>query len=147
MSLIISQCVYCGIGLTATTLTIDHVIPTYRGGSNQRNNKAPACTVCNSDKGHLTAAEYLAVRDNRAELTAMKRRVTRAATAAGIAYPPAKRPKMTAARRAIVAEQETLRLKAAARFREEVPPQGRVRWAVEQDDGKVVLGPWVDVAR
>lgn len=147
MSEFISQCVYCGIGLTAATLTVDHVIPTYRGGSNQRTNKAPACATCNSDKGHLTAAEYLAVRDNRAELTAMKRRVTRAATAAGIVYPPVKRPKMTDARRAVIAEQQVLRERAAARFREEVPPQGRVRWAVEQDNGKVVLGPWVDVAR
>jgi hypothetical protein len=69
--------VYCGADLTAETLTVDHVIPQSRGGSNDRYNKAPACGPCNQEKGSLTAVEYLAVRHNKGELKAMKREVSR----------------------------------------------------------------------
>jgi hypothetical protein len=143
VSVILSQCVYCGKPLNRAQITIDHVIPTCRGGSNQPSNKAPCCTECNQDKGHLTAAEYLAVRHNRADLKAMKRAV---AVAEVLGMADEVRPKQTKARALIVAEQQALRAAAAARFREEVPSNGRVRWAVEQD-GKTKLGPWVDAER
>lgn len=68
-----SQCVYCGTPLTAATLTMDHVIPTSRGGSNLPVNKAPACRQCNFDKAQLTAEEYLRMRDNPEEMEAYKR--------------------------------------------------------------------------
>lgn len=68
-----TQCVYCGVTLTATTLTMDHVIPLSRGGSNLPANKAPACKDCNGDKAQLTAAEYLSLRHDRERLEARKR--------------------------------------------------------------------------
>lgn len=59
------QCVYCGSKLTPKNATVDHVIPHSRGGSKtDRMNQAPACKNCNSNKGPMTAAEYLGVRDD-----------------------------------------------------------------------------------
>ena len=69
----ISQCVYCGINLTAETLTRDHVIPKVRGGYKGDRNIAPACRSCNEAKGPLTASEYFAVRDDLEALAAMIR--------------------------------------------------------------------------
>jgi len=42
-----SLCAYCG---RKTKLTIDHVVPLSRGGSNDITNAVPACTSCNSSK-------------------------------------------------------------------------------------------------
>ncbi len=58
----VSQCVYCGLDLTAKTLTTDHVIPLSRGGAKRGCNEAPSCKRCNNDKSLLTAAEYFTVR-------------------------------------------------------------------------------------
>jgi 5-methylcytosine-specific restriction endonuclease McrA len=45
-------CTYCGAPPTSENpLTIDHVIPLSRGGSNQRENKVVACARCNKAKG------------------------------------------------------------------------------------------------
>jgi len=45
-----NQCVYCG---SNRQLTIDHVIPTSKGGENDWNNVVTACARCNSEKGDL----------------------------------------------------------------------------------------------
>lgn len=45
------KCVYCG---STQNLTIDHVIPRSRGGSNEWNNLVIACRECNHKKGHKT---------------------------------------------------------------------------------------------
>lgn len=71
--LIETQCVYCGEPLTADTLTIDHVIPLSRGGTNFERNKAPACRPCNFEKAQLTAEEYLRMRGDPEEMEAYKR--------------------------------------------------------------------------
>lgn len=47
-------CAYCG-GLADT---IDHVLPTSRGGTNARKNLAPACMDCNRRKANRTPAEW-----------------------------------------------------------------------------------------
>lgn len=52
-------CVYCG---QARRLTVDHIEPVSRGGSNDWSNKAPACTKCNSSKGTLGPLQFLALR-------------------------------------------------------------------------------------
>lgn len=43
------KCVYCG---TSHNLTIDHVIPTSRGGTNSFDNFVLACDECNKRKGN-----------------------------------------------------------------------------------------------
>jgi len=68
-----TQCVYCGEPLTLETLTMDHVIPLSRGGTNFERNKAPACWPCNFAKAQLTADEYLRMRDRPEEMEAYKR--------------------------------------------------------------------------
>lgn len=53
-----TKCHYCKKELTEDTVTIDHLIPKSRGGSNARHNLALACTECNGKKGNLTETEY-----------------------------------------------------------------------------------------
>lgn len=48
------NCQYCG---TSEKLTIDHVIPKSRGGSDQWENLVTACTICNHRKGNRTPKE------------------------------------------------------------------------------------------
>ncbi len=49
------RCVYCGA--THLPLTIDHVIPRTRGGSNEWDNLVCCCTRCNNVKGNRTPEE------------------------------------------------------------------------------------------
>lgn len=49
------RCTYCG---SAESLTLDHVIPRSRGGSNKPNNITTACNSCNSQKGDKTPEEW-----------------------------------------------------------------------------------------
>ncbi|MHB9131855.1 MAG: HNH endonuclease [Armatimonadota bacterium] len=49
------RCVYCGT--TSLPLTIDHVIPHSRGGSDEWNNLVCCCTKCNNFKGSRTPEE------------------------------------------------------------------------------------------
>lgn len=47
-------CVYCGAGVEANiTLTLDHLAPRSRGGSNNWRNLATACKDCNDARGSL----------------------------------------------------------------------------------------------
>ena len=50
-------CVYCGC-TNELILTIDHKIPTCRGGKDIDSNKQVCCYVCNQLKGPLTDEEY-----------------------------------------------------------------------------------------
>lgn len=45
-------CQYCGSRLTYKTATIDHVIPSSKGGRTSWNNCALSCSKCNSEKGN-----------------------------------------------------------------------------------------------
>lgn len=49
-------CRYCGV--SDTPLTLDHVIPRSRGGSDSPMNLVLACRPCNSSKGARTPAEW-----------------------------------------------------------------------------------------
>lgn len=49
------QCAYCG--RSDLLLTIDHVIPKARGGTDSWENLICACTVCNNKKGDRTPTE------------------------------------------------------------------------------------------
>lgn len=50
-------CEYCAEFKQA--LTLDHVIPISRGGSDEPSNWAAACGLCNSSKGNRTPAEWV----------------------------------------------------------------------------------------
>lgn len=49
------KCCYCGRG--DLTLTIDHIIPKARGGTDSWDNLVTACTKCNNKKGDRTPEE------------------------------------------------------------------------------------------
>lgn len=48
-------CVYCGVSASH----VDHVLPQARGGTDEIENLAPACSDCNTGKGGLTPVEWL----------------------------------------------------------------------------------------
>jgi 5-methylcytosine-specific restriction endonuclease McrA len=47
-------CAYCGDYAT----TVDHIVPVAKGGTADRENLAPACSWCNSDKLDFTPEEW-----------------------------------------------------------------------------------------
>lgn len=51
------ECVYCGSD-NKRTLTIDHVVPQSKGGSNTWENLVTACKSCNHEKSDLTLKEF-----------------------------------------------------------------------------------------
>ena len=55
-------CRYCKRSLAEAGLTIEHLVPTSRGGSNNIGNLALTCFECNNEKDSLTDEEYLAFR-------------------------------------------------------------------------------------
>lgn len=57
----IKRCHYCGHKLTRKNHTLDHVVPTCKGGKDKKWNKVDACNTCNQEKGCLTADEFRAV--------------------------------------------------------------------------------------
>lgn len=50
-------CQYCLIGFMPNELTIDHVVPRSRGGTNDWSNCVTSCEDCNSKKADLTPQE------------------------------------------------------------------------------------------
>lgn len=53
-------CVYCGATFPVTELTVDHVQPRLRGGDHSAGNVVTACRGCNTRKGSLRLASFLA---------------------------------------------------------------------------------------
>jgi 5-methylcytosine-specific restriction endonuclease McrA len=51
------ECVYCGDN-NARLLTIDHVIPQSKGGTNSWDNLVAACKKCNGEKADLSLTEF-----------------------------------------------------------------------------------------
>jgi len=52
-----SKCYLCDNPLTEATMTVDHVRPLSRGGSDTLANMAPACVTCNLEKAARLIAE------------------------------------------------------------------------------------------
>ena len=52
------RCYYCGDKMPYKKMTIDHVEPKYKGGTEKFENLVPACWGCNQDKANLTLDEY-----------------------------------------------------------------------------------------
>jgi 5-methylcytosine-specific restriction endonuclease McrA len=51
------ECVYCGSS-NQKSLTLDHVIPQSKGGTDTWDNLVTACRPCNAEKADLTLEEY-----------------------------------------------------------------------------------------
>jgi len=47
-----NQCAYCGYTQKHKELTIDHITPLAKFGSDEYSNLIPACRSCNVSKGH-----------------------------------------------------------------------------------------------
>lgn len=59
------QCAYCQRFISGDMMTVDHVIPTLRGGPDTLDNTVISCRECNARKGDMNLIEYrhwLAVR-------------------------------------------------------------------------------------
>lgn len=61
------KCACCGKKLTTKTMTVEHIIPISRGGTNENRNLVALCEPCNRRKGNLLcmASFYIALRDTR----------------------------------------------------------------------------------
>jgi len=51
------KCQYCGIELSYSAITVDHIIPVCKGGPTTWQNCVAACKVCNRKKGWKTLDE------------------------------------------------------------------------------------------
>ena len=53
------ECIYCDRILKVGNISVDHRIPTFRGGENTQDNLFIVCNRCNRRKGILTHIEYM----------------------------------------------------------------------------------------
>lgn len=51
-------CYYCHRWYSLDAFSVDHRVPTSRGGSNRYDNKVGCCKTCNRSKGLLTEQEF-----------------------------------------------------------------------------------------
>lgn len=57
----LGRCGYCGEMLARDAITIDHIVPIARDGSDFTDNLMPACELCNERKGSSTLEEFRAL--------------------------------------------------------------------------------------
>jgi len=57
------NCPYCGCELTGRNFSVDHAVPTSRGGDYEWRNLKICCRRCNETKGVLTVNEFDHLRD------------------------------------------------------------------------------------
>jgi 5-methylcytosine-specific restriction endonuclease McrA len=57
------RCAYCHTELSDFNVSIDHIVPLSKGGSNSIGNINPCCRTCNSSKNDLDLEEWLASRN------------------------------------------------------------------------------------
>ena len=53
-----NQCAYCGSVERKKELTIDHVVPLAKEGTDEYTNLVPACRSCNMSKGHSGVRQW-----------------------------------------------------------------------------------------
>ena len=56
------SCAYCGTDLSLESMTVDHIIPISKEGSNDLDNLFPACSTCNHLKDSMTLEEFNAMK-------------------------------------------------------------------------------------
>jgi len=55
------SCVYCGVGIEqddSIRLSLDHITPRSKGGSNSKTNLVTCCGRCNSSRGYRTFRDF-----------------------------------------------------------------------------------------
>jgi uncharacterized protein (TIGR02646 family) len=52
-------CHYCGRKMKISEFSVEHVLPTSRGGSNSWRNLVGACIECNHAKANMTLEEFM----------------------------------------------------------------------------------------
>lgn len=52
-----NKCIYCGKSFSTKDLTIDHIVPKSRGGTNNYDNLASCCKRCNFKKSNFLLSE------------------------------------------------------------------------------------------
>jgi hypothetical protein len=58
-------CTYCGKGVEqGATLSLDHIRPHSKGGSNHESNLVTCCTLCNSSRGNRSLTVFAAAVDS-----------------------------------------------------------------------------------
>lgn len=64
------KCGYC----EETATSLDHIVPKFKSGSNNRYNLVPACRKCNADKGSKNMEEWFKSKDyfSQVKLQAIK---------------------------------------------------------------------------
>jgi len=70
-------CACCGKKLTTKTMTMDHIVPISRGGTNESENLIALCEVCNKQKGNMLymPVGYYKAMENKSELLRMEKHV------------------------------------------------------------------------
>lgn len=59
------KCAYCVLPFKFKDLTLDHFLPIYLGGTNERGNLRLACFPCNQAKGNKSPWEWMLRAENR----------------------------------------------------------------------------------
>lgn len=58
------HCAYCGKKIDFDDMTIDHILATSKGGSNDLANTIPSCQLCNNQKADRTIEEFRTFLEN-----------------------------------------------------------------------------------
>ena len=59
-----NNCLFCKKSITKSSdLTIDHIVPLIKGGTNHHNNLALCCSNCNAEKGRLLLTEFIRAKE------------------------------------------------------------------------------------
>ena len=66
------HCVYCGKSIPSGARTVDHVLPSCRGGKGSMDNLVPACQPCNNRRGLTYPPHVLAHADTHGPLKITK---------------------------------------------------------------------------
>ncbi len=64
-------CLYCGAGVETCKLTLDHVKPSSKGGSNSERNLVTCCAACNSSRCDKDLRSWLAETRPKADVDAL----------------------------------------------------------------------------
>lgn len=68
------RCFYCCRGLAIGDSTLDHVVPTSKGGTSRDSNLVIACRPCNAGKSNKSAFGFVAKKQARKAWWPRKRR-------------------------------------------------------------------------